>query len=183
MLGGLRALGLAPRGVVALQLLEPQLHVRAVWACALGGYPSVTVAVAPKLTPQNAVAAKLMAAVAQLGAKHVLASDTLLAPLAALLPASVHVLSASRLDAASRQLSGAACEPVAQCGEDVLFYQLTSGSTGVPKAVPERHSAVIAHIRHSAQDCGYTSDDVTLNWLPFDHVVPLLTYHMADPQR
>ena len=26
----------------------------------------------------------------------------------------------------------------------------------------------------------HTSDDVTLNWLPFDHVVPLLTYHMAD---
>ena len=44
MLGGLRALGLAPRGVVALQLLEPQLHLRAVWACALGGFPSVTVA-------------------------------------------------------------------------------------------------------------------------------------------
>ena len=52
MLGGLRALGLAPRGVVALQLLEPQLHLRAVWACALGGFPSVTVAVAPKLSPQ-----------------------------------------------------------------------------------------------------------------------------------
>ena len=39
---------------------------------------------------------------------------------------------------------------------------------------------MIAHIRHSAQDCGYTQEDVTLNWLPFDHVVPLLTYHMAD---
>ena len=72
MLGGLRALGLAPRAVVALQLLEPQLLLRAVWACALGGFPSVTVAVAPKLTPQNAVAAKLVAAVAQLGARHVL---------------------------------------------------------------------------------------------------------------
>ena len=94
--------------------------------------------------------------------------------------------------------------------------------------MPERHSAVVAHIRHSAQDCGYrtrgpalsltltltptvtptltltptlfltptltptatptptltliryTRDDVTLNWLPFDHVVPLLTFHMAD---
>ena len=43
---------------------------------------------------------------------------------------------------------------VAQRGEDILFYQLTSGSTGVPKAVPERHSAVVAHIRHSAQHCG-----------------------------
>ena len=39
---------------------------------------------------------------------------------------------------------------------------------------------MIAHIRHSAQDCGYTQEDVSLNWLPFDHVVPLLTYHMAD---
>ena len=31
---------------------EAEAHLRAVWACALGGFPSVTVAVAPKLTPQ-----------------------------------------------------------------------------------------------------------------------------------
>ena len=46
--------------------------------------------------------------------------------------------------------------------------------------IPERHYAVISHVRHSAAHCAYASDDVTLNWLPFDHVVPMLTYHLAD---
>ena len=46
--------------------------------------------------------------------------------------------------------------------------------------IPERHCAVISHVRHSAAHCAYASDDVTLNWLPFDHVVPMLTYHLAD---
>ncbi len=154
MLGGLRSLGLAPRNVVALQLVELQLHLRAVWACALGGVPSVTIAVAPQLTPQNAVAAKLVAAVAQLGVRHVLASDALLAPLEALLPPSARVLGASRLQQAASEAPCEACEAAVISDGDVLCYQLTSGSTGTPKAVPETHAAVIAHIRHSAQDCG-----------------------------
>ena len=28
--------------------------------------------------------------------------------------------------------------------------------------------------------CDYSSSDITCNWLPFDHVVPMLTYHLAD---
>ena len=55
------------------------------------------------------------------------------------------------------------------------FYQLSSGSTGVPKCIPETHAAIIAHIRHSAQDNGHSASQVTLNWLPFDQCV-------AEPQ-
>ncbi|EOD08800.1 hypothetical protein EMIHUDRAFT_57768, partial [Emiliania huxleyi CCMP1516] len=64
---------------------------------------------------------------------------------------------------------------------DVLFYQLTSGSTGVPKVIPETHAAVIHHIRSTAQGCAaLPGEETSLNWLPFDHVVPILTYHFAD---
>ena len=104
--------------------------------------------------PQNAVAAKLVAAVAQLGVRHVLASDALLAPLEALLPPSARVLGASRLQQTASEAPCEACEAAVISDGDVLCYQLTSGSTGTPKAVPETHAAVIAHIRHSAQDCG-----------------------------
>src|SRR5690606_37130958 len=64
--------------------------------------------------------------------------------------------------------------------DEVVFFQLTSGSTGVPKAIQETHGAIIAHIHGSSQFNGYTSEDVSLNWLPMDHVVPILTYHLKD---
>ena len=62
----------------------------------------------------------------------------------------------------------------------MVFYQLTSGSTGKSKVIPERNAAIISHVRHSAMHCDYGSSDTTCNWLPFDHVVPMLTYHLAD---
>ena len=47
------------------------------------------------------------------------------------------------------------------------------GIIGIPAvpAVP----GVVAHIRGEAQFCGYDSSDVHVNFLPLDHVVPILT--------
>jgi len=64
--------------------------------------------------------------------------------------------------------------------EDLVFFQLTSGSTGVPKCIQESHRSVIAHIHGSAQFNRYCADDVVLNWLPVDHVVPTLTCNLKD---
>jgi acyl-CoA synthetase (AMP-forming)/AMP-acid ligase II len=64
--------------------------------------------------------------------------------------------------------------------DEVVFIQLTSGSTGTPKCIQETHAGIISHIHGSAQFLGYTSDDVSLNWLPVDHVVPILTFHCKD---
>lgn len=36
-------------------------------------------------------------------------------------------------------------------------------------------SGVVAHVRGEAQFCGYDSSDVHVNFLPLDHVVPILT--------
>src|SRR5690606_9783603 len=64
--------------------------------------------------------------------------------------------------------------------EDLVFFQLTSGSTGVPKCIQEAHRGIIAHIHGAQQFNGYEAADVTLNWLPVDHVVPILTSHLKD---
>ena len=156
-----------------------------IWACALGGFPTLTVAVAPQLLPTNAVAAKLVAAVAMLQARHVIASDEIVAPLRALLPATV-VTAMTALDKAAPVSIDSAMQPLPRvlppiASEDVLFFQLTSGSTGVPQVIPETHRAVIAHIRQTAQRHGaLPHTETSLNWLPLDHVVPMLTLHLAD---
>lgn len=61
-----------------------------------------------------------------------------------------------------------------------LFYQLSSGSTGTPKCIIETHHNVLQHIFQSARFNVYTEKDVSLNWIMFDHVVPIITYHFRD---
>jgi acyl carrier protein len=42
---------------------------------------------------------------------------------------------------------------------------------------------VIRHVHAAARHNGYADDDITLNWLPVDHVVPILTWHLRDVVR
>jgi acyl-CoA synthetase (AMP-forming)/AMP-acid ligase II len=70
--------------------------------------------------------------------------------------------------------------PAAVQPSDVAFYQLSSGSTGVPKCIQIAHRGVVAHVRGEARCCGVTPEDVQLNFLPLDHVVPILTVHCCD---
>ena len=45
---------------------------------------------------------------------------------------------------------------------DVLFLQLTSGSTGIPKCIQETHLGIIAHVRGSQLECGYAAGGVAV---------------------
>ncbi|MCG8316876.1 MAG: condensation domain-containing protein, partial [Pseudomonadales bacterium] len=64
--------------------------------------------------------------------------------------------------------------------QDTAFLQLTSGSTGTPKAIQITHGGILHHVYASATYNDYHPDNLTLNWLPFDHVVPILTFHLKD---
>lgn len=61
-----------------------------------------------------------------------------------------------------------------------VFYQLTSGSTGTPKCIIETHANIMAHVRDASTHNGYTHEDVSLNWIALDHVVPIITFHFRD---
>ena len=54
---------------------------------------------------------------------------------------------------------------------------------GVSVAETENGSlpGVVAHVQAEAQFCGYGPDDIHVNFLPLDHVVPILT--VAEQQR
>ena len=180
-LGALNAIdGLTTGQTLVLQIVERQVHFAFFWGCLLGGIIPVTIAIPPRHEASNAVVLKLLSTITQLDARNVLASTANVAMLRALVPASVCVLDAHALECSRADERGDVIAEAAITAEHVAFYQLTSGSTGTPKVIPERHGAVISHIRHSAVHCGYTRSDVTLNWLPFDHVVPMLTCHLAD---
>jgi len=179
ILAGLYEQGLGHGDRAILQIETLQDHFAAFWGCVLGGIIPVTVAIAPSYTATNAVVNKLRNIWELLEHPPVLTNSSLVEPIAGLESlcemTGLKILSVDELKA---------YPPAEQIHEsrpqDVIFYQLTSGSTGTPKCIQETHQAIIAHIHGSAQFNGYTSDDTTLNWLPMDHVVPILTFHLKD---
>ena len=173
-LHGLQKLGLKKGDPLPLQISDRQQHFHVFWGCALGGIIPVTIAIPNQYESTNPVFQKLLGVWKLLGAKQVLASSVNVGPLEDLFPEGGMVCDVEKLDTSSDG------EEASLAADDVLFYQLTSGSTGTPKCIPETHAAIISHIKHSIVHVGYTDRDRTLNWLPFDHVVPMLTLHLKD---
>ncbi|ATB41898.1 2,3-dihydroxybenzoate-AMP ligase [Cystobacter fuscus] len=73
-------------------------------------------------------------------------------------------------------LSGLYAEPVALSGpapSDVAFFQLSGGSTGVPKLIPRTHDDYIYSLLGSVEICQLDGDSVYLCALPASHNFPL----------
>lgn len=57
--------------------------------------------------------------------------------------------------------------------EDIAFFQLSGGSTGIPKLIPRTHADYLYSVRASAEICDLTPDSVYLVALPVSHNFPL----------
>ncbi|GAA2133872.1 hypothetical protein GCM10009760_10460 [Kitasatospora kazusensis] len=64
--------------------------------------------------------------------------------------------------------------------EDLAVLLLTSGSTGVPKAVALTHRNIIARSTATAAVRGLGRDSRTFNWMPLDHIGGLVMFHARD---
>ena len=179
LLAGLRAYGLQPGARVILQIDNLRRHFTAFWACVLGGFTPVTVAVAPSYKEVNGVVNKLFNTWKLLQGPLVITSAHLekdVAGISKFLP-----MEGLKTVAVEDLFGGSQEEPIfCSKPEDLVFFQLTSGSTGIPKCIQETHRGIIAHIHGAQQFNGYGPSDVTFNWLPVDHVVPILTSHLKD---
>ncbi|MFP2901515.1 (2,3-dihydroxybenzoyl)adenylate synthase [Corallococcus sp. 4LFB] len=73
-------------------------------------------------------------------------------------------------------LASVAREPVTLEGpspSDVAFFQLSGGSTGVPKLIPRTHDDYLYSLRASVDVCRFSRDTVYLCALPAAHNFPL----------
>ncbi|WP_052260658.1 type I polyketide synthase [Photobacterium gaetbulicola] len=157
---------------------EMSVYLTAFWGCVLAGCPSLTVLLATDYLEDDINTSKLAQAIALLRPGFVLCCDEG----ARRLGKAPELLGGTALLNVSDERHGALADPV---GERItplgpLFYQLTSGSTGQAKAIPIGEEAVMAQIHAVNQHCGYHRDQVSLNWLPFDHVIALLAVHIHD---
>ena len=162
--GGLAELGVGPGGrvgVLAGSPVEIAPTAQGVWlrgAC-------LTMLHQPTLrTDLQVWAHDTLAVIAMIEASVVIVSDPFMAVVAVLAEYGVTVVTIA-------ELLGAAAIDVVGSGEgDLAFLQLTSGSTGCPKAVAITHANVIANAEAMFVGANHDLDtDVIVSWLPLFH--------------
>ncbi|MFG1865045.1 AMP-binding protein [Microbispora bryophytorum] len=178
MLAGIRAAGVAPGDAVVLQVADdPELLV-AFWACVLGGHVPMPVN-AGATAVQREAAPGLLQRVWNgygkpwviTGAEQPLSREVLADPAwrTAWLGDTRRLLSHSPDDRRHRAGPG-----------DPAMYLLTSGSTGVPKAVVLTHGNVLSRTAGTARVNRMGGANRTFNWMPLDHVGGLVMFHVRD---
>ncbi|BCJ58046.1 AMP-binding protein [Micromonospora endophytica] len=174
VLNGLRSRGVAVGDLVLLQAEEERELLAGFWACVLGGFVPVPVT-AGTSSAQRTDADRLLVDVwRMLDQPWVLTgheTDGDAAP-----PWAARWLgSIARL---------AEHEPADRLHEaapdDLAVLLLTSGSTGLPKAVMLRHGNILSRSVATAEVNGLTAETRTFNWMPLDHVGGLIMFHARD---
>jgi acyl-CoA synthetase (AMP-forming)/AMP-acid ligase II/acyl carrier protein len=61
---------------------------------------------------------------------------------------------------------------------DTAFIQFSSGSTSEPKGVVLSHANVIANARGVSEFCRFTSEDISISWMPLTHDMGLIGFHL-----
>ncbi len=170
---GLQQLGLQPQEKIILQLNHNQDFIPALWACLIGGFVPVPLATAPSYEPDNSAAQKLHNAWQILNKPLILTSEELAVPINNLATQleldNLELTTLNQLRLSPSQPYHYSAKP-----EDLALLLLTSGSTGIPKAVKLSHQNILSSIAATSQIGGFTNQDISLNWLPLDHPGPLI---------
>ena len=172
--------GLTRGSFVILLISKPRKLIPLWWGCVLQGIVPTIVAKALSYKEKSGIAEKLYHVWKTLNRAAIFTDDIPkdIKQMQKFYPEfrSAQVISTSSLH--TEQASGTPLTDPSP--NDLLFLQLSSGSTGAPKCIQELHSRVIAHILSSSQANNYSHSDRTMNWIPMDHVVPILTFHLKD---
>jgi fatty-acyl-CoA synthase len=116
-------------------------------------------------------AEETMGVVKMIDAKAVVLSDPFMAAAPVLAQLGMNVLTIEQL------LGGPPIEPLDSNDDDVAFLQLTSGSTGSPKAVRITHANFVANAEAMFAGANVDMDtDVIVSWLPCFHDMGMTGY-------
>ncbi|WP_369201064.1 AMP-binding protein [Streptomyces sp. PU-14G] len=170
LLGAARARGARPGDRVVLQLVDERDLLTAFWACQLGALVPVPVTATPPPGSPLSAAGLLAGACEVADRPWTLTSTAPTGP-----DRSRWLGGVAALRAGDPAVDFAAPAP-----HDVAALLLTSGSTGVPKAVMLTHHNILSRAHASAGVRGLTRRSRTFNWMPLDHVGGLIMFHVRD---
>ncbi|OBI70504.1 fatty acyl-AMP ligase [Mycobacterium sp. E796] len=169
--GGLAAAGIGPGDAVAVLAGAPVEIAPTAQGIWMRG-ASVTMLHQP--TPRTDLARwaeETTGVIDMLSAKAVVISEPFMAAVPVLSGLGTTVLTVETL------LANAPVGPVDTCDDDVALMQLTSGSTGSPKAVQITHANIVANAKAMMAGCDFDLDtDVIVSWLPCFHDMGMTGY-------
>lgn len=177
ILAGLKGLGLKAQDKIIIQLELSQDLLPAFWGCILGGFIPAIAPVAPTYSEAGGAVEKLCGLWQLLDKPLILTCQALqksVQSLAHWLPGEkLQIAAIETLRTSQPDQNYHPSQP-----DDVAFFNLTSGSTGTPKCIMLTHRNILSRARGTNQLCHHNSDDIILNWLPFDHIGSISDWHL-----
>lgn len=169
--GGLAAAGIGPGDAVAVLAGAPVEIAPTAQGIWMRG-ASLTMVHQP--TPRTDLvrwAEETTAVITMIAARAVVISDPFMAAAPVLESLGMTVLTIEGL------LGCAPADPVETADDSVALMQLTSGSTGSPKAVQITHANIVANATAMTVGCDFDVDtDVIVSWLPCFHDMGMTGY-------
>nr|WBO75719.1 amino acid adenylation domain-containing protein [Streptomyces sp. SBE_14.2] len=179
VLAGLRAAGLRPGDQVILQCDVTEDFLAVLWGCILGGFVAVPLTVPTSYDTPSAALTKLEGIWRMLGRPWIVCSAERAAGLREVAGRQnwpgLRLATADELREAPEDRDWYAARP-----DDLILMLMTSGSTGLPKAVRLTHRNVLTRSAATEQMNGLGAADVSLNWIPLDHVTGVVMFHLRD---
>ena len=176
---GLRKAGLQAGNVVMLQLPDCHDFIAAFWGCVLNGCIVAPLSVASTYTKSNATVQKFRNAWQMLSRPVVLTDTNLVKPVQSL-ERELDMEGLRVIDLDDLRHNDPLANAAQSHAEDPCLILLTSGSTGVPKGVVLRHRNVLSRSAATSAMNGFSENEVSLNWLPLDHVGGIVMFHVRD---
>ncbi len=176
VLGGLRKVGLNPQDIAILLLENHQDLLSAFWGCILGGFVPIILDVPSTRSEANPSLEKLIHLKPILKQALIVISETRSDLITAISDRCTDVPQFAifeNLKQSAIDLFHHLAHP-----NDLALLTLSSGSTGRPKCIQLTHRNLISRARGANFLNQHHSDDIILNWLPFEHIGSISDWHI-----